>query len=96
MPIGEAGYQRGTPQDTNTCNFVPKRDFQGWDKGNTQLLVQRDNTLPGPLCRVRSAGWSVLLLSAERCTGNPSGKMIPASLETKPLTLHSRLANYFR
>jgi hypothetical protein len=29
MPMAEAGYQRGTPQDTNACNFVPKRDFKG-------------------------------------------------------------------
>jgi len=27
--IAEAGYQRGTPQDTNAWNFVPKSDLKG-------------------------------------------------------------------
>jgi hypothetical protein len=48
VPIGEAGYQRGTPQDTNTCNFVPNREFQGWDKGTRNCLCNGTTLCQGP------------------------------------------------
>jgi hypothetical protein len=83
VPIAEACYQRGTPQDTNAWNSVPKRDFKGQDKGTRICLCNGTTLCQGPCGRVRSAGWSVLLLSAERRIGNLSGKMIRASLDDK-------------
>jgi hypothetical protein len=54
MPMAEADYQRGTPQDTNACNFVPKRDFKGQHMGTRNCWCYGTTLFQGPCGRVRA------------------------------------------
>jgi hypothetical protein len=53
--------------------------------GTRNCLCNGTTLFQGPCGRIRSAGWSVLLLSADQRIGNLSGKMIRGELEDKVL-----------